>query len=250
MERHVSDEADNIGETIEARRASVDLPANELAHPEWERARPALLARYWSGEPAPAGRHAEARLLWTTDALSARFVCRQAEPYVVSDAPRLDAKTVGLWERDVCEVFLAPDARRPEHYFEFEAAPTGEWLDLELLQLAERRDTNWDYRSGVTVAASRAEDSYTVALRVPWSALTDAGSAASLTKDASESLVKDSTHGDDARHAPRAGDIWRVNLYRCVGAGPGRGYLAWRPTETPQPNFHVPRKFGRLLFVE
>lgn len=241
----MSDEAATREETIEARRAAVDLAASELDHAEWERARPVRLARYWSGAEAPAGRHAEARLLWTPRALSARFVCRQAEPYVVGDAPRFDAKTLGLWERDVCEIFLAPDERRPEHYFEFEAAPTGEWLDLELRQLPDRRDTNWDFQSGVTVAARRAEDSYVVALRVPWSALTTQGSA----EGASGSLTEGPAR-DDARHAPRAGDLWRANLYRCVGSGAGRGYLAWRPTETPRPNFHVPQKFGRLLFTE
>ena len=137
------------------------------------------------------------------------------------DATRLDRKTLDLWDRDVCELFLAPDARRPEHYFEFEAAPTGEWLDFELRQLPDRRETNQDYRSGMTTSARVAADSFTLALRVPWAGLPS---------------------------APRAGDRWRANLYRCVGAGPSRGYLAWRPTETPRPNFHVPHKFGRLLF--
>ncbi len=50
------------------------------------------------------------------------------------------------------------------------------------------------------------------------------------------------------RGAPRRGEVWRVNLFRCVGAEPERGYLAWRPTRTELPNFHVPDAFGRLRF--
>ena len=217
----MSDRLDEQNDTAVACRARVEVSASELDHDEWESARPVPLARYWSGAEAPPERHSEARLLWTPEALCARFVCRQAEPYVTSAAPVLDRKTLGLWDRDVCELFLAPDARRPEHYFEFEAAPTGEWLDFELRQLPHGRETNREYRSGMTMAARVLADSFTLALRVPWAGLPA---------------------------APRAGDRWRANLYRCVGAGPSRGYLAWRPTETPQPNFHVPQKFGWLVF--
>ena len=39
---------------------------------------------------------------------------------------------MGLWDRDVCEIFIAPDEHVIERYFEFEAAPTGEWLDVAI----------------------------------------------------------------------------------------------------------------------
>ena len=47
---------------------------------------------------------------------------------------------------------------------------------------------------------------------------------------------------------PQPGDVWRVNLFRCVGVGDDR-YLAWQPTYTPEPNFHVPEVFGWLEFL-
>jgi hypothetical protein len=50
--------------------------------------------------------------------------------------------------------------------------------------------------------------------------------------------------------SPRKGANWRANLYRCVGAGATRGYLAWQPTLTPEPSFHVPAKFGWLRFAD
>jgi alpha-galactosidase len=43
--------------------------------------------------------------------------------------------------------------------------------------------------------------------------------------------------------------LWRVNFYRVEGSAEPRFYSAWRPTGTPEPNFHVPEAFGRLLFV-
>ena len=42
---------------------------------------------------------------------------------------------------------------------------------------------------------------------------------------------------------------WRVNFYRVEGAKEPRFYSAWRPTETPAPNFHVPEAFGELVFA-
>lgn len=189
--------------------------------PVWERTPAVPIARYWSGELAPAERHAEARLLWTEQALLVRFVCRQDEPLVVSAEPRLDRKTLGLWERDVCEIFVAPTANDPRRYFEFEVAPTGEWVDLTVEWSPAGRKTDWEYRSGMTAAARLGASEIAISLRVPWSAF---------------GVV------------PRTGDGWRANLFRCVGAGASRGYLAWRPTHTPAPSFHVPDKFGWLRF--
>jgi len=206
---------------VEAVRAAAELAAGDFDSPEWALARPAHLARYWSGEPAPEGRRAEARLLWTAEALVARFDCRQTEPLVTSPAPRLDRKTIGLWERDVCELFVTPEQGAVGRYFEFEAAPTGEWLDLAVSVRGGALEKDWHYRSGMTAAARAGEGSVVVGLSVPWKSVGG---------------------------APRAGERWRANLFRCVGSGPGRGYLAWQPTHTEEPFFHVPEKFGWLKF--
>ena len=211
-----------ISDLIVAHRASADVEAADLDHGEWERASAIHITRYWSGEEAPDGRQAEARVLWSERALCVRFDCRQSEPLVVSSAPQRGEKSIGLWERDVCEIFVAPDARVPERYFEFEAAPTGEWLDLAIHQMPLARETDWQYHSGMTAAARIHEDRVIVAMRVPWEAFP---------------------------RAPQASARWRANIFRCVGAaGPQRGYLAWQPTRTAQPNFHVPQAFGWLLF--
>lgn len=212
---------EGAADTIEARRLRAKMRVTDFDHREWARARPALITRYWSGAEAPPGRHAEARVVWDDEAISVRFVYRQAEPFVVNPAPRLERKTVGLWERDVCEVFIAPDAQRPERYFEFEAAPTGEWIDLAIVWRPTERETDWDYRSGMQAAARVEKDMVTIVLRAPWTAF---------------------------GRAARAGDRWRVNFFRCAGKDPTRGYMAWRPTRTPEPNFHVPQAFGELKF--
>ncbi|MDX6270068.1 MAG: hypothetical protein QOD28_1291 [Acidobacteriota bacterium] len=210
---------------VEASRARELVGVAELDHAEWARVRPVRLKRYWSGEAAPFARQAEARLLWDERGLSARFVCEQREPLVVSASPERGWKTMGLWDRDVCELFVAPRADDPSRYFEFEVAPTGEWLDLALRVGVFGRETDWGFYSGMESAARISADSVTVAMRVPWDAF-------------------------GVSVAPRAGERWRANLFRCVGAGETRGYVAWQPTHAPEPNFHVPEKFGWLHFAD
>src|SRR4051812_43232435 len=99
---------EHMSQVAEAKRIELEIRASDMEHPLWKGARPVLIERYWSGEEAPAERQGEARLLWSDAALYVRFVCTQREPLVVSHEPQTAAKTIGLWHRDVCEIFLAP----------------------------------------------------------------------------------------------------------------------------------------------
>lgn len=188
----------------------------------WHSCSPTQISHYWSGERAPASRHAEVRLCWNDEALNVRFICEQQEPLIIAEDPVTDSKTIGLWERDVCEIFLAPDPQNPNRYFEFEAAPTGEWIDLGIFLTTSGKETEWDYTSGMKTTTKIDDKRILVAMSIPWT----------------ERIPK-----------PKTGDEWRTNLFRCVGSDEATRYLAWRPTCTPEPNFHVPEAFGFLRFV-
>lgn len=208
--------------TIEAHHVSSDITVADFETAEWNRADSIQINRYWSGEPAPLSRHAEARILWSHKALHVRFVCRQTEPLIVNEKPQLRKKTMGLWDRDVCEIFIAPDQAVVERYLEFEAAPTGEWLDVAIYWTPEKRDSDWNFNSHMTSGARIEEERVLIGMRIPW--------------------------GERIRE-PRKGERWRVNLFRCVGKDPNRGYLAWQPTKTSTPGFHLPQVFGWLVFA-
>lgn len=197
------------------------IDAGDFKSGVWERCEPVAIAHLWSGAPAPLERQAEARICWSDEALHVRFVCNQHEPLLVSAEPRTDRKTLRLWERDVCEIFVAPEPATPQRYFEFEAAPSGEWVDLGIVVKPESRETDWEYRSGMKAAATVCERRVEIGMTIPWSA----------------SIPK-----------PDRGDLWLVNLFRCVGPEAPERYLAWRPTHTPEPAFHVPEAFGPLRF--
>ena len=211
----------NQPEMIRVRHVGIDLTAKDLSHAEWDNVQPVRINRYWSGEAAPTDRHAEARILWSSNALHIRFICNQGEPIVVSKTPQFLHKTMNLWDRDVCEIFIAPDPNVVERYFEFEAAPSGEWLDVAIHITSEKRESDWEFHSGMTTAARVEKDRVIIAMRIPW---------------------------NHWIHEPQTGERWRVNLFRCVGKDPNRGYLAWQATRTPQPSFHVPQVFGWLVF--
>ncbi|MEP7075825.1 MAG: carbohydrate-binding family 9-like protein [Acidobacteriota bacterium] len=207
---------------IKVHHISSDFSISELKNAGWDRAHPLEIGTYWTGEKAPATRRFSASLLWSETALYVKFEANQNEPLILSEKANLGSKTLKMWDRDVCEIFIAPDQKEPRKYFEFEVAPNGEWIDLTIDLTSGERVTGWDFRSGMTSAARVDGDRILMAIKVEWKAL---------------------------GKTPNKGETWLGNLFRCVGKEPTRGYLAWRPTLTAEPAFHVPEKFGEFKFV-
>lgn len=201
---------------------SQDFSINDLSDDAWRHGEEVGIDRYWSGELAPKGRRFNVRLLWSDAALYVRFEASQTEPLVVSEKANLSSKTLKMWERDVCEIFIAPNEKEPRKYFEFEIAPNGEWIDLTIDLTSGERVTGWDFVSGMQSAAKVEKGKVVMALKVEWKAF---------------------------GKKPKSGDIWLGNLFRCVGEGSTRGYLAWQPTLTKETAFHIPEKFGEFEFV-
>jgi len=208
---------------LEIKHIDTDHTVDKLDELDQKAASPITITNYWSGEKAPEHRQFTAMLLWSDAALYVRFDASQMEPLVVNDIPELKNKAIGLWERDVCEIFIAPDPFKRKEYYEFEIAPTGEWIDLAIRIENGERKTNWDYASGMASAARVETGRVTMTIKIPFASL---------------------------GRAPQKGDIWLGNLFRCVGKDPTRGYLAWQPTNTDKPNFHVPERFGEFHFVK
>ena len=207
---------------LEIHHIEADIPIEELDHFFWQNASEIVIDSYWSGEKAPVGRHFRAGLLWSPAALYVRFDAAQSEPLIVNEHPDVTRKTNELWDRDVCEIFIAPDLSERERYFEFEVAPTGEWIDLAIDPRNGERVTDMQFASGMTASARIDKDRVVTAMKIPWTAFA---------------------------HTPAQGHVWAGNIFRCVGRGSERGYLAWQPTRTAVPNFHVPAAFGEFKFV-
>ncbi len=118
----------------------------------------------------------------------------------------------------MAEAFLQPDDFNSRNYKEFEVSPNGFWVDLQISEAPRR-----DLKSGLKCMASIDEHArrWSAQLAIPMHSLT-------LSFDPTKS--------------------WRANFFRAEGKDPNRAYLAWRPTHTSQPQFHVPAAFGTLTF--
>lgn len=213
----------SVTKSIRVIYAPVEIACVDLTSNVWSATDGVAINHYWSGEKAPAGRCFEARFLWTGTHLLARFDANQDQELIVSSSPDTSRRAMNLWDRDVVEIFVAPDRNQPRKYFEFEAAPTGEWLDVALDSTSGKRVSDWEYKSGMEVAAKVEEGRVIIAMKIPWIAF---------------------------GKKPKFGDVWLGNILRCVGKDPDRGYLAWSPTLTDEPNFHVPERFGEFHFVK
>ena len=172
----------------------------------------------WQGKNPDAERETVVRILWSCEHLFLRFDCRYRGLYWFDDCDP-GGRRDHLWERDVAEAFLQPEPAREHFYREFEVSPNGMWIDLDVFPGGIA-----DLKGGLerSVVLDEKAHTWSAELAIPMEALTE-------------------------KFDPAV--IWRVNFYRVEGKQEPRAYLAWQPTKTPQPNFHVPSEFGKLRFA-
>jgi hypothetical protein len=136
-----------------------------------------------------------------------------------------------LYEQDVVEIFLAPEA--PTRYFEIEVSPRGTVFDARIdspdgMRATMRVDRSWTCEGLVAavrrVTESNGATSIDTVVRIPFFAL--------------------------ERSVPGSGETWRGNFFR-IDRHPQRGdeFSAWQPTWKVPADFHVVAAFGALKFV-
>jgi len=178
---------------------------------QWADAPSSYFAHDWQGRPLATPQSTRVQLLRGPDMLYLRFICRFT---ALSTFERVGSATDiwPLWTRDVVEVFLQPPERAGlKSYREVEVSPNGLLLEIQVEASGKKRVLG-ESRAKVHIAA--AANVWTAELAVPM-------------------------RGAD--------DGWRLNLFRVEGQGDHRVYSAWSPTRTPEPDFHQPAAFGRLL---
>jgi uncharacterized protein (DUF362 family) len=183
--------------------------------PAWARAPAVAFDRDWAGEPT--GITTRARFLWSPAGLHVLYELEGAGLFVDRSRPT-DVERDKLFQEDCVELFLAPDPARRTRYAEVEIGPLGHVFDLLVDRAA--RSSNAGFSSGARVATTQDA----AARRAVIEALLSAPEIAS---------------------ALRPGARLPMGLYRMEGRAP-RHYLAWSPTRTKKPNFHVPDAFGTL----
>lgn len=191
---------------------TIDGRADDAA---WSRAAAASWDTDWSG--APTGTKTTVRFAWSSKGLFALYELEGAGLFTDRTKP-VSVERAKLYEEDCVELFLGHDAADPKHYVEVELGPFGHFFDLDV-HLGGKTDTGWS--SGAVVGTTRDPAARRATIEVQLKA------AAVLA-------------------ALRSGARLPLGLYRMEGAA-NRKYLAWSPTKTTKPNFHVPEAFGVLV---
>lgn len=143
-----------------------------------------------------------------------------------------------LYEHEVVEMFIDPYGLG-KVYYEFNISPHNVIFDAVILNRTVAPDgprditglREWNCRGLRTAAAVEGE----LDTRRPVSRHWDVEAAVPARELA------------PLRWPPEPDDQWRMNLYRIDRSAEGDEYQAWSPTG--RVDFHVPWRFGRLLFV-
>jgi len=205
--------------SLVARRADdASLVIDGAIEEAWSDATAVSFDTAWSG--VPTGTSTEVRALWSERALYLLWELRGANLHVDATRPTATERDK-LYEEDCVEMFLAPDPAERRRYFEIELGPRGHFFDL----LVDRRT-----RTASDVAWSSAPEIRTT-VDVPGHRV----------------VIEAAIRAPDVLRALVRGAKLPLGLFRLEGQAPNRQYLAWRPTRTPRPNFHVPEAFGSLV---
>ena len=190
----------------------IDGVADEAA---WATAPVSGFSTFWSGKTSPTT--TKVRTLWDEHALYMLWDLEGAGLNVDVSRP-VDVERVNLYEEDCVEIFFTPDPAIRQRYFEIELGPKGHFFDLLIDHRTNKSDQSWSSNLEIktTTDAVKHHATIEVAFRNP------------------EMLA-----------ALKSGAKLPINMFRMEGKTP-REYLAWSPTLTPRPNFHVVDAFGTL----
>ena len=193
--------------------------SGRLDHEAWEATAATHLDQQSSNGSVRMGVETEIKVLWSSRYLYVGFKA-PFEKLHVFDPPLIESERIGLWEKDVVEMFIGSELNHANRYKEFQVAPTGERLDLALE--LPHRDFEWFSGWESAVHVDESTNTWTCEMKIPLSA------------------IADGVHSE----SPAVGVRWPVNFYRMDIQG--KGFMAWNPTL--QGSFHRPERFGWLEF--
>ena len=217
--------------TCVVRRAAGPVPLEDpWSSPVWHRADVVPVAHCVGGEyeHRPLTR---ARLLYDDEALYVAF--RVEDQFVRAVAETWHGRVC----RDSCvELFFTPGDDTSVGYFNFEMncggvmlihfqpAP-GETIQQMPIELCEQM-TTWSSMPRQVEPELTTPTTWQVSYRLPLAIL--------------EHFLP--------IEQPKAGVMWKANVYKCADQTSQPHWLSWCPIDTPGPNFHRPDSFGALLF--
>ncbi|KNC74655.1 hypothetical protein SARC_12805 [Sphaeroforma arctica JP610] len=168
--------------------------------------------------------HTTTKALYTDKYLYMAWECRYTTLTVFDIGVDTPSRRMGLWEKDVVEVFIMINEEHPKVYAELEFAPNGEWLDVGVDLQNDLKDFDYSTQSEFKIQVDEDAKIWKVEARIP---------------------VPLKACGIDG-HIPKPCDTWKVNIFRYDGAN--NRFMALNPTFQDPAAFHVPEAFVDLKF--
>ena len=170
-----------------------------------------------------------ARMLWDDRFLYIAYECEDA--HVSAEQTEHDSP---VYQDDCVELFTAPNAKRPQDYFNIEMNVNGALLDEHHPDgPGEVKGPNWQSQGiqvATTVDGTLNDDSDTdhgwiLEVAIPFANFEPA----------------------TGKLQPSDGDVWHLNLNR-LGGKINPQFSQWSSGTTARPEFHTPDTFGRVTF--
>lgn len=189
------------------------------------------------------------KLLWNDSYLYVAFVCNDTR--ILSTMTERDAL---LWKEDVVEIFLAAGGLEETFggYVEIEVNPRAAILDLFVLQAQHETALSLPYTTyNLSIQAASTVDGI---LNDTTHSTAQSAAQRSRSWTVEMAIPLKELRRIDKPVLPQHGDVWqanflRLNYHRLASANnplPDRELSAWSPTMRPK--FHIPERFGRLIF--
>lgn len=214
--------------SIEIPRAGTPIRVNgKLDEPAWVAAPPLRLEEFpwWK---SGAKESTIVKLLWDDDNLYIAHISQDA--HISARHTERDGK---IPEDDCFEVMLLPDPANPNRYFNLEWNVIGGLVDnFRPNGPKAPRAPRWD-AEGVEVKGSYSGTLNQHGDRDEWWLV--------------EAAIPFRSFRKFAVVPPKPGTYWLGNFNRH-GGEVNRQYAQWSAGDTPEPSFHTPHRFGRLVF--
>ncbi len=190
--------------------------------------------RYYDG--AVTNLSTQAKFLWDDSYLYIGFICE--DPDVWATFMNRDDF---LWNEEVVEILCDPDGN-DLNYFEIQVNPLETLLDLTL---------DKPYYQGGTADFSWTVDSLFAGVHVAGTLNDSSDTDTSWTCEVAIPFDEIAFAGPTLNFPPIDGESWRILVTRYDYERGGEEYVeisAWNQTDSR--GFHVPEKFGRIIFSE
>ncbi len=213
----------------EVKRASssivIDGKPDEKA---WAAAGPIELIFPWDSQTG-AKQKTIARLLWDDNNLYVSYECEDAD--IVATHTEHDDPT---YLDDAVEIFINPLPSQTSVYYGLEMNVRAVLYDYVMYQPGGHLFRQFDLRGvqlatyidGTLNARGDKDKGWSLEVAIPWA------------------------NFDGLAGRPEPGTVWLANINRWDGVEPNRRMSNWSDPLQPNPNPHVPARFGQLAFVK